>query len=79
MGNYTPQFDELQHPKYPQFDNQASHPSSCNYLPQDPSLEDTLKAFIQSNNKVIQELQQSIQEIKDANTQAITGLKDWIC
>jgi hypothetical protein len=24
MGNYAPQFDELQHPKYPQFDNQGS-------------------------------------------------------
>jgi hypothetical protein len=59
MGNYAPQVDELHHPKYPQFNNQFSTPSSFNYPPQDSSLEDTLKAFIQSNS-------QTLQEIKDA-------------
>jgi hypothetical protein len=46
MGNYDLQVDKLHHPEYLQFDNKFSSPSSCNYPPQDSSLEDTLKAFI---------------------------------
>ena len=46
MENYAPQFDELHHLEYLQFDNQFSTLSSYNYPPQDSSLEDTLKAFI---------------------------------
>jgi hypothetical protein len=41
-GNYAPQFHELHHLDYPQFDNQFLHPSSYNYPPQQLSLEDTL-------------------------------------
>jgi hypothetical protein len=47
MGNYAPQYHDLHHPKYPQFNHQYSHPSSYNYLTQELSLEDTLKASIQ--------------------------------
>ena len=35
MGNYAPQSYELHHLEYPQFDNQSSIPSSCNYPPQE--------------------------------------------
>ena len=55
-GNYAPQVDELHHPEYSQFDNQVPIPSSCNHPPQDSSLEDTLKAFIQSNSQILQEI-----------------------
>jgi hypothetical protein len=34
MRNCAPQFQELHHPEYLQFDNQSSHPSSYNYLTQ---------------------------------------------
>jgi hypothetical protein len=72
-GNYSPQVDELHHPEYPQFDNQFSTPSSYGYPPKLSSLEYTLKAFIQSNTQIIQELKdatmvnsQSMYKIKDA-------------
>ena len=88
MGNHAPQVNELHHPEYLQFDNQFSTPSSCNYPPQDSSLEDTLKKFIQSNNQILQEIKdatmvnsQSIYEIKDAamaNTEAIARLEGQI-
>ena len=42
IRNYTSQIDELCNPEYPQFDNQFSTSSSCNYPPQQSSLEDTL-------------------------------------
>ena len=58
---------------------------STSPVSQEPSLEDTLKAFIQSNNQGIQELKdatmvnsQSIQEIKDAaiaDTESIARLE----
>ena len=85
MGNYAAQVDELHHSEYPQFDNQFSIPSSCTNSPQDSSLEDTLKAFIQSNSQILQEIKdatmvnsQSIHEIKDAavaNTEVIARLE----
>jgi hypothetical protein len=58
---------------------------SCNHPPQDSSLEDTLKAFIQSNSQILKEIKnvtmvnsQSIHEIKDAamaNTEEIARLE----
>ena len=85
MGNYAPQIDELHHPEYLKLDNQFSTLSSCNYPPQDSSLEDTFKAFIQSNSQILQKIKdatmvnsQSIHEIKDvamANTEAIARLE----
>jgi hypothetical protein len=74
IGNYALQFDKLQNLEYSQFDNQASHPSAYNYPTQELSLEDTLKVFMQSTDQVIQELRSVIQ----VNTQATTGLEDWI-
>ena len=83
--NYAPQVDELHHLEYLQFDNQFSTLSSCNHPRQDSSLEDTLKAFIQSNSQILQEIKnvtivnsQSIYEIKDAamaNTEAIARVE----
>jgi hypothetical protein len=78
-GNYAPQFHELHHPEYSQFDNQSSIPSSCNYPPQELSLEDTYKAFIHIVNQVMQLVDQSMQEIKDAiviSSQYIQEFKD---
>jgi hypothetical protein len=81
MGNYAHQCDELHHPKYPQFDNQYSIPSSYNYPPQELSLEDTFRPFMQIVNQVMQPVNQSMQEIKDAtmiSSQSIQELKDAI-
>jgi len=47
MENYAPQFHELHHPEYQQFENQVIHPSSYDPLPQKSSLEDTLKIFME--------------------------------
>jgi hypothetical protein len=47
MGNCAPQFHELHHPKYQQFENQVLHPSSYDPLPQKSLLEDTLKIFME--------------------------------
>jgi len=55
-GNYAPQYHELHHPEYPQFDNQSSHPLSYNYLEPHSSFKDTIKAFIQASSQNIQEL-----------------------
>jgi hypothetical protein len=50
-GNYTPQYHDLHHPEYPQFENQVLHPSSYDPLPQKSSLEDTLKEFIERSDQ----------------------------
>jgi hypothetical protein len=47
MKNYAPQFHELQHSEYLQFDNLSSIPSSYDYLSQQSSLEDSLKKLMQ--------------------------------
>jgi hypothetical protein len=47
MGNCAPQFHELHHFEYQQFQNQVLHPSSYDLLPQKSSLKDTLKIFIE--------------------------------
>jgi hypothetical protein len=45
--NYAPQVDELQHPDYPQFDNQFSSYPSYNYPPKQSYLKETLKEFME--------------------------------
>ena len=76
IRNYAPQVDELHNPEYPQFDNQFSTPSSCNRPLRQSSLEDTLNAFREIVNPGIQELQQSTQELKDADTQATAAMEN---
>jgi hypothetical protein len=80
MGNCAPQYHDLHHPKYQQFDHQSSNPSSYNYPRPTLSFEDTVKAYIQTsnrdiqelqkvtmrNNQIMQELKQSRQELKNA-------------
>jgi hypothetical protein len=48
MGKCAPQFQELRHSEYPQFDDQSSHPSSHNYPASfsQSTLEDTVKVFM---------------------------------
>lgn len=55
-GNCAPQYHELHHPEYPQFNHQSSPPSSYNYPAQELSLEDTIKAYTQKMKQNIQEL-----------------------
>jgi hypothetical protein len=45
--NYAPQVDELHHLDYPQFDNQFSSHPSYDYPPEQSSLEETLKEFME--------------------------------
>jgi hypothetical protein len=45
--NYASQVDELHHPDYPQFDNQFSSHPSYDYSPEQYSLEETLKEFME--------------------------------
>jgi hypothetical protein len=73
MGNCTPQFQELHHPDYPQFDSHSSYPSSYNYpASSSPStLEDTLKVFIELTGQAISEVKNSTME----NTQAIARIE----
>jgi hypothetical protein len=47
MENFAPQVDELQNPKYPQFDNQFSSHLSYDYPLKQYSLEETLKGFME--------------------------------
>ena len=71
MGNYAPQFHELHHFEYSQFNSPSSIPSSYDYPPKQSSLGETLKEFMQLTG-------QSIQEITDAtmaNTKAIARLE----
>jgi hypothetical protein len=73
MGHCAPQFQELHHSEYPQFDDQSSHPSSYNYpaSSSQSTLEDTLKVFMQLTG-------QAISDVKNAtmkNTQAIARIE----
>jgi hypothetical protein len=83
MRNYAPQYHEHHHPEYPQFNHQSSYHSSYNYLAQELSLEDTLKAFIQESMQNIQELQsvtmsnsQTIQELKTATMSTSQNIQE---
>jgi biotin operon repressor len=49
---------------------------STNPVSQEISLEDTLEAFRQTVSQCIQELKQSWQVLKDANTQATARLEE---
>ncbi|XP_062167003.1 uncharacterized protein LOC133873299 [Alnus glutinosa] len=67
------------------FNHQYSNPSSYNYPEPTSSLEDTLKAFIQTSNQNIQELQkvamsnsQNLQELKQFTHQAIAKMEGQI-
>jgi uncharacterized coiled-coil protein SlyX len=76
MGNCAPQFQELHHPDYPQFDSQSSHPSSYNYpaSSSQSTLEDTLKVFIELTCQAISDMKNAIME----NTQAIARIEGQI-
>jgi hypothetical protein len=82
MGNYAPQFHELQHFGYSQFDNPSSIPSSYDYLPQQSSLEDSLKEFMQltsqSKSPVPQEssLEDVLNEFRQTVNQLIQEITD---
>jgi uncharacterized coiled-coil protein SlyX len=73
MGNCAPQFQELHHPDYPQFDNQSSHPSSYNYptSSSQSTLEDTLKVFMELTGQVISNVKNVVME----NTQVIARIE----
>jgi hypothetical protein len=73
MGNYAPQFQELHHSEYPQFDDQSSHPSSRNYptSSSQSTLEDSLKSFMQFTSQTINEMKNATLE----NTRAIARIK----
>jgi hypothetical protein len=51
MENCAPQFHELHHPEYQQFENQVLHPSSYDLFPQKSSLEDMLKIFMERTSQ----------------------------
>jgi len=73
MGNYSPQFQEMHHSKYQQFDDQSSHPSSHNNPASfsQSTLEDTLKVFMQLTGQAISEVKNATME----NTQAIARIE----
>jgi hypothetical protein len=83
MENCAPQFQELHHPEYPQFENQVVHPSSYDPLPQKSSLEDTLKELIeitgQSTIQVLQlksSLKDALKEFMEKTSQTMQELKN---
>jgi hypothetical protein len=73
MGNCAPQFQKLHHSEYPQFDDQSSHPSSHNYpaSSSQPTLEDSLKAFMQFTSQTINEMKNAALE----NTRVIARIE----
>jgi hypothetical protein len=76
MGNCAPQFQELHHPDYSQFDSQSSHPSSYNYPASSlqSTLEDTLKVFMELTGQAISDMKNATME----NTQAIVRIEGQI-
>jgi hypothetical protein len=73
MGNSAPLYLDPHHLKYPQFDNQSSHPSSYNYPASfsQSTLEDTLKVFIELTGRTISDMKNATME----NTQAIARIE----
>jgi hypothetical protein len=65
MGNCTPQFHELHHPEYPQFETQVLHPLSYDLLPKKSSLEDTLKVFMERTGQSTIQLPQPESSLED--------------
>jgi hypothetical protein len=72
IGNYAPQFQELHHSNYLQFGHQAQPPvyQVPQHAPQS-SLEDMMKALMQSTDKFMQRTDQAVQ----SNTRDIQELK----
>jgi hypothetical protein len=70
--NYAYQFDEMHHSDYPQFDHQAQSPAYQvpQIVPQS-SLEDTLKAFMQSIDKILQSNKKDMQGMNRSSSQVI--------
>jgi hypothetical protein len=73
----------LHHPEYPQFENQVLHPTSYDPFPQQSSLEDTLKEFMertsQSTIQVLQpesSLDDTFKAFVHSNSQTIQELKN---
>jgi hypothetical protein len=73
-GDYAPQYHELHHPEYLQFDDQSSHPSFYNQSAPQSVLEDTLKAFMHLTCQAISDMRNAIM----ANTQAIAKMEGQI-
>jgi hypothetical protein len=68
MRNCVPQFQELHHPDYPQFNDQSSHrPASSSQS----TLEDTLKVFMELTGQAISDVKNAVME----NTQAIVRIE----
>jgi hypothetical protein len=85
MGNCAPQFHELHHAEYPQFENQVLHPSSYGPLPQKSSLEDTLKEFMEITSQSTIQMPQPELSLADTfkafiylNSQIIQEIKNVI-
>jgi hypothetical protein len=74
-GNYASQFQELHHSDYPQFNHQAEPPAY--QVPQptlQSSLEDMMKALMQSTDKFMQRTDQAVQ----SNSRDIQELKSYV-
>jgi hypothetical protein len=65
IGNCAPQFYELHHLEYLQFENQVLHPESYDPLPQKSSLEDTLKEFMERTGQSTIQMPQSESSLED--------------
>jgi hypothetical protein len=75
--NYAPQFQELYHSDYRQFNHQAQPPVYQVPQPAPQSLlEDMMKALIQTVNQSAQSTNKSMQEMNKFNSQAIQKLKN---
>jgi hypothetical protein len=77
IGNYIPQFQELHHSDYPQFNHQAQ-PSAYQAPQSTPqsSLEEMMKAFMQSTDKNLLALTQSTDKFVQSTDKNIQELKN---
>jgi hypothetical protein len=83
MENCAPQFQELHHPEYLQFENLVLHPSSYDHFPQTSSLKDTLKEFMERTGQSTIQVPQPESSSEDtfkafmhSNSQTIQELKN---
>jgi hypothetical protein len=65
MRNCAPQFHELHHTEYPQFETQVLHPSPYDHFPQQSSLEDTLKEFMERTGQSTIQVPQPESSLED--------------
>jgi hypothetical protein len=65
MGHCAPQFHELHHLEYPQFENQVFHPSSYDHFPKKSSLKDTLKEFMERTRQSTIQVPQPESSLED--------------